>query len=158
MDPIGLSGRGRRGSIRVYRTAALSTGSSGTLVVVPWDAESAVPAKYGFTHSTTSNSEDIACLVGGDYLLTASVKLVAGTWNELRGSVEVNTTPRHTPNCGAAGGLLGLSPGPGTLVVSCLLRLARNDVVRLRIASVAQGSVTLDVGETDTWLDIRSLF
>jgi hypothetical protein len=157
MSTLNVTGRGRRGRVRCYRSAALATGSSGTLVVVPWDAESSVPAKYGFTHSTSVDAENIVCTIGGDYQLTAHVKLVAGTWNEMRGSVEVNTTPKHTPNCGAAGGLLGLSPGPSTLVLSCPLRLVRGDVVRVRIASVGQGSVSLNVGETDTWLELSPL-
>jgi hypothetical protein len=50
-----------------------------------------------------------------------------------------------------------LSPGPSTLVLSCPLRLVRGDVVRIRIASVGQGSVSLNVGETDTWLELSPL-
>lgn len=145
----------KRSMLRCYRSAALSTGSSGTLVVLPWDAESSLPKKTNFTHSTSSSSENIICDAAGDYEIRGAVKLAAGTWNEIRGSLEVNNAPVYTPNCGASGGLLGLSPGPSTLVIaSPSIRLVRNDVVRLRIASVAQGNVSLDVGETDTWLEI----
>lgn len=145
-------GLGRRGRICVYRSAALSTGSSGAWVVLPWDGESTVPAKYKFTHS--AGSELITCDQTDNYKITAAIKIVAGTWNEFRGSLEIDGVAIETPNCGASGGLLGLSPGPSTLVISRPVRIAKDSVIRLRIASVNQGSVALDVGETDTWLDI----
>jgi hypothetical protein len=145
------------GGIRCYRGAALTTGSSGTFVVLPWDAESATPTKYGFTHSTSASPENITCTIGGTYLLNASIKLTDGTWDELRASVEVNTIALHTPNCGASTGLLGLVSGPNTLIIGCPLRLVRNDVVRIRIASTGQSNVSLDVGETDTWFELLPL-
>lgn len=141
----------------MYRSSALTTGASGTFVNVPWDAESAAPAKFGFTHSTSSNPEQLTCARAGSYLLTGAIKIGSGTWDELRGSVEVNAVARHTPNVGASSGLLGLTSGPNTLALACPLQLAVGDVVRVRVASVGQANVSLDVGETDTWLELREV-
>jgi hypothetical protein len=143
--------------IRCYRSAATTTGTSGTFVNVSWDAESATPAKFGITHSTSSNPEQIVCARAGDYDLVGAIKLAGGTWDEIRASVEVGGVAKHTPNGGASSGLLGLTSGPGMLVLACTLRLAVGDVVRVRVASVGQANVMLDVGETDTWLELRQV-
>jgi hypothetical protein len=151
------SGVARRGRIRLYRSSALTTSSSGTFVVLPWDAESSTPTKTGFTHSTSVSAENITCEIAGRYQVNGVVKLSSGTWNELRVSLEVNGTAKATPNAGASSGLLGLATNPGSQVISCVLSLAIGDVVRVRIASVGQSSVALDVGETDTWLELSPL-
>jgi hypothetical protein len=156
MSVIGSTGRSRKGRIRVYRSAALTTGSSGTFVVLPWDAEHSTPTKYGFTHSTSSNAENITCGIGGECRLVGALKFASGTWDEIRASVEVNTIAVHTPQIGASAGVLGLVSGPNTLILDCPLWLARDDVVRIRIASVGQSNVPLDVGDTDTWVALLS--
>lgn len=121
---------------------------------MPWDAESATPTKSNFTHSTSSNSENITCVVAGTYLVCGLLKLVGGTWDELRVSVEVNGSAQNTPNAGSASGLLGLLAEPGSVSFSQLVHLAVNDVVRVRVASVGQSTVALDVGETDAWIEL----
>jgi hypothetical protein len=141
--------------IRCYRSAAATTGSSGSFVNLSWDAESTTPAKRGIEHSTSSNQEQIVIEASGVYDLTGAIKLVGGTWDELRASVEVDGVARHTPNCGSSTGLLGLTSGPATLVLACSLDLTAGQVVRVRIASVGQATVSLDVGETDTWIELR---
>lgn len=144
----------RRATIRCYRSAALSTSTSGTFVVVPWDAESTTPAKTNITHSTSSSAENITCQFAGSYLVAGLLKLTGGTWDELRVSVEVNGAAQNTPNAGSASGLLGLTAEPGSVSFSQLVHVAANDVVRVRVASVGQSTVALDVGETDAWVEL----
>jgi hypothetical protein len=145
---------GEKAEIRCYRSAAFTTSTSGTFVSLEWDVESSAPIKLGITHSTSSSPENLTCDVPGVYDLKASVRIVGGTWDELRGRVEVNGNPKHTMTLGASTGLLGLLTGPGTLTISCTLWLAANDVVRIRVASVGQANVALTIGETETWLEL----
>jgi hypothetical protein len=146
---------GQKAEVRCYRSAAFTTSSSGTFVSLEWDAESSAPIKLGIEHSTSSSSENLTCEVAGTYDLKASIKVVGGTWDEIRARVEVNGVAKDTsPVLGATGGLLNLVAGPGTLTISCTLWLVAGDVVRVRVASVGQANVALTVGETETWLEL----
>lgn len=143
--------------IRCYRSAALTTGGDGSFVVLPWDTESATPTKIGFAHSNVSSIENITTQVDGTFQLNAAIRIAGGTWDEIRGSVEIDGVAVHAPTVGASSGLLGLLAEPTTLGFSVPLWLTAGQAVRVRVASVGQANVAITVGATNTWLAMRQL-
>lgn len=149
--------------IRVYRSGALSTGGDGTLVDVPWDAESVTPAKSGFTHSNSTNPERITADSTGSVLLLGGVLIGSGTWSRFRVEVQVSTgggafvTRYGASVSGGAFGVLDTTVGPGTCPIHCPLDLLPTDVMRVQCASIGEATVALMPGEFLVWLEVRGL-
>lgn len=145
--------------IRVYRSAALSSGASGAAFSVPWDAESSDPAKIAFAHDNAIDPEQIEVQQTDRYTFTGAVKLGAGAWTEGRVAVEVDLdgggfVAVYTASCGGSSGVLD-AMGPASIPIAFQRDLTEGAIIRVRTTVVGTAGLALDVGELDTWLEIR---
>lgn len=154
MVPIG---RILPAELKAYRSTAATTGSSGSFVVLGWDAESTSPSKRGLTHSTSSNTDIITITRDGVYSVEGAITLNSGTWDMFQISVEVNTIQKAVYTIGAASGLLGLTSNSTTGGIKCTFPLSKDNQLRIRVSSSGQSNVSITTGETVTWLHVREI-
>jgi len=140
--------------LRLYRSAGLSTGASGVLVSIPWDAESSAPPPLGFLHA----AENITIQAANRYDLHGAATISAGSWTELRVEVQVDAgagfVARFRSRLPNSAGVLD-PQGPGTAPVACTLDLLVGNVVRVQVTAVGVASHPLLVGELETWIELR---
>lgn len=139
-------------SVRVYRSAALSTGSAGTLATISWDQET----ESGISHTTGV----FTIPQTGIYEWEGGITLGTSAGSEFRVLVQADTGGGYADveRCSVPGGTvtLGLlTLGPGTAKPRRRVTLAAGNLVRVQCGTVGAGSVALVVGEAACWFALR---
>lgn len=139
-------------SVRVYRGAALSTGSAGTMTTISWDNET----ESGIAHA----SGVFTIPRTGTYEWEGGITLGTSAASEFRVVVQVDTGGGYADveRCSVPGGTvtLGLlTLGPGTAKPLRRVALAAGNLVRVQCGTVGAGSVALVVGDAACWFAMR---
>ena len=144
-------GRSAVPRIRLCRSAALTADSSGTLKSLPWDTTSALLAKIGYTHSTTSNADQITADMAGMHRLHAVVRfdeklLLTG----VRLEIQVDTIPVARAALPASGTAFVVS-GETTMEAAAEVDLVAGAVIRVQFAGIGTANAPLIVGDSATY-------
>lgn len=132
--------------IELSRNASLSTGTNGTLVDLPWDNEN---SKNSIVHSNSTDPENITIVTGGRYNIFGMVRLNNDLLlSAIRVVLLVNNSIVMDVN------VASLTGGETSVPVNNSLVLSTDDVVKIQIASIGVGSVSVVTGDVNTYFKI----
>lgn len=144
-------GRSAVPGIRLYRAAALTSGDAGTLVSLSWDATSSLLAKLAYTHSTSSNAEQITVAIAGRHRLHAVVRFAeALLLTGVRLEIQVGGVPVARAALPANGSAIVVS-GETAIEASAEVDLVPGAVIRVQYAGQGAANTPLVVGDGYTW-------
>ncbi len=143
--------------VRLYRSAAATAGASGALTSLAWDATSGLLTKLGYTHSTSSNAEQITVDLPGLHSFRAVVRFDAALLiSAVRAEIQVDTGGGFVAIGRAelpAAGTAIVASGVTSLPVHAAAELLGGAIVRVQIAGAGAANAPLVEGDGDTFFE-----